>query len=314
MPESDSKEIEEDIPNLGYFLSNGSIDRYLSQKLPDMKAKFSGQDIINSGVSAGGHMVFNCWVKWDMLEDVTVRIGLILPYYPMWSQYKRNADNEYCNVKLTAEELKEIALDQLAEAVDKRGSGEKVRGRIPPDHMFSLSITACRTHAITRDGKKILVSFWQLLWNGPSTLDYVRAWAKTATPLQEEDGYIYVPPSEIVEKIGEIGLSALNLKLGREQGALVLGYGLTGLGSPPSYCPQIDYVHGTNDRNCKIEDTREVTEFIERWYGKEYVCGEEVPGKNHGFDIIGAHDQLRRHTNRVCEFIRLHLATPHLKC
>jgi hypothetical protein len=125
MPESSGKEIEEDIPNLGYFISDGSIDSHLLQKLPDMKARFSLQDAVCSGVSAGGHMEWTCWVKWDRLDDVKVRIGLMLPYYPMWSQYKRDANNEYCNVKPTKEELKEIALDQLDEAVVRRSSGEK---------------------------------------------------------------------------------------------------------------------------------------------------------------------------------------------
>ncbi|KAL5399455.1 hypothetical protein PMIN03_012678 [Paraphaeosphaeria minitans] len=85
MPESDSKEIEEDIPNLGYFLSNGSIDKCLLEKIPNIKARFSQQDILCSGISAGGHMAFASWVKWDGLEDVKVKIGLMILYYPMWS-------------------------------------------------------------------------------------------------------------------------------------------------------------------------------------------------------------------------------------
>ena len=322
MPESSGKEIEEDIPNLGYFLSNGSIDSHLLQKLPDMKAHFSLQDIVCSGVSAGGHMAWTCWVKWDGLDDVKVRINLMPSYYPMWSQYMRDADNDYCNVKPTKEELKEIALDQLDEAVVKRKSGEKVRGRIPPDHMGSLPLTACVTYAVTTDegGKKFVVSFWQLLWNRPSPVDHVRAWSKPepepdkAALLVEENGCIYVPPIEIVKRIGKGGLADLNLEMDPGRECFVLGYALHELGSPPSYCPQIDFVHGTEDRNCELQDTREVKSFIEAEYGKEYIRGEEVLGKSHGFDITGTHHQLRLHRNRVCALVQNRRDSPHLQC
>ena len=85
------------------------------------------------------------------------------------------------------------------------------------------------------------------------------------------------------------------------------------LGSPPSYRPQIDFVHGTEDRNCKLQDTREVKRFIKAEYRKEYIRGEEVLGKNHSFDITRTHDQLQIYQNRIYAFIQNRRALPHLQ-
>lgn len=322
MPESSGKEIEEDIPNLGYFLSDGSIDSHLMQKLPDMKARFSLQDIVCSGVSAGCHMACKCWVEWDRLVNVKIRISLLCLWYSMNSQYLREADNEYCNVKPTREKLKEIALEQLTEAAIKRTSGEEVRGRIPPDHMGSLPLTACITHAVTRDegSKKFVVSLWKLLWNHLNFLDYVRAWSNpepepdTVTTIGEGNGCIFISPREMEKRIGKEKLAALHLKLDPGQECFMLGYALQELGSPPSYCPQIDFVHGMEDRNCNIQDMRQVKSFIEAQYGKEYIRGEEVPGEAHGFDITGIHPQVQLHRDRVCAFVQNRRASPHLQC
>ncbi|KAL5407817.1 hypothetical protein PMIN04_011604 [Paraphaeosphaeria minitans] len=172
LPEHSGAEAHAAHDTLYKHIEEGRLERAMRKHWPNMKARPQWDNMLAMGVTSGGHWAIYAWTqqrKNMVVKGVYVMYGLLSPYC-------RHSDDEYRGVRFSKRELHETALELLAETANRRPSGSSIFGRVPPEGMANLPLTAVRTRVSRNGGPPKYETLWFICWQHASVLDWCKHW------------------------------------------------------------------------------------------------------------------------------------------